>query len=71
MPGGDQAVTEIWPKLSQYTDCQGITWNAQATTGTFCNDYGRCSSSRIFCLSIETTAYLFVQHLPAVAWEGD
>ena len=26
----------------------GIRWNAQATTDTFCNNYGRCASSRIF-----------------------
>ena len=71
MPGGDQAVIEIWPKLSKYNHCLGITWNAQATTDTFCNDYGRCTSFRIFCVSITTTAYLLVQHLPAAAWEMD
>ena len=41
-------VAEIRPKFSECTNCLGITWNAQATTSTFYNDYGRCSSSRIF-----------------------
>ena len=54
MLGGDQAVAEIRPKSSECTHCLGITWNAQATTGTFCNDYGRCASPRIFCVSIAT-----------------
>ena len=37
MPGGGQAFAEIWSKVTEYTRCLGITWNAQTTTGTFCN----------------------------------
>ena len=48
MSGGDQAVAEISPKLSEYTHCLGITWNAQANTGTFCNESDRRVSSHIF-----------------------
>ena len=71
MPSGDQAVAEIQPELSEYSYCLVITWNAQATTGTFCYDYGRYASSRILCVSIATTTYLRVQSLPAAAWEED
>ena len=67
---GTMAVAEIRLKLSQCSNCLGLAWNAQATTDTFCNHYGRYAGFRIFCISIETTAYLRLQHLPPAAWGG-
>ena len=54
MPDAYQAVAEIWPKLSKCTHCLGITWNAQATTDTSCNDNGRCASSLLIASSYLT-----------------
>ena len=39
MPGRGQANFGIWPKSSEYSRCLGITWNAEATIGTFCGDF--------------------------------
>ena len=55
---GDQGVAEIRPILSQYTHCLGIKWNAQATTGTFCDDNCKSASSRIF-LRLRSSCSLF------------
>ena len=39
MPGSGKANIVIWPKLSKYSRCLGITWNAKGTIGTFCSDF--------------------------------
>ena len=39
MPGRGQANIGILPKSSEYSRCLGITWNAEATIGTFCSDF--------------------------------